>query len=365
MIDGLERALDAWTGAGARDLLAGLLPVLGGTCARGRLLAAEALPRDRVLRVRLEVGGAPRSLFVKRFPPERAHRERIATLRWLPRVGLGAKGPPLLATVAERSGGCTWFVYEDLGDCTLAAHASDPERVHAAVALLAELHARFTAHALLAEARQLGADLGSGFYAASIRDARRGLLAVLAQVPLAADARATCEGLLDRLARMGLEQGERTAALGRWGGPETLLHGDPWTINILVRPTPDGLDARLIDWDHAGVGFVSYDLSTFLLRFPPEARSGILADYQACRGSGPVGPRRWPAPAEWNALFDTAERARIANAIGWRALAALDGHVEWAHSELAELEQALATLGPVLPTDARAPLAAAGAGGRA
>jgi len=362
VIDGLERALEAWSARGARELLAGLEPVLGGPCARGRLVAAECLPRDRVLRLRVEVDGHPRGLFVKRFPPERAHRERIAIERWLPRVGLEAQGPPLLATIAERSGGCTWFVYEDLGDCTLAAHAGDPARVHAAVALLAALHARFTDHPLLGEARQLGADLGSGFYAASIRDARRGLLALLAQASPSREARATCEVLLDRLARMGLEQRERLGTLERWGGPETLLHGDPWTINVLVRPTADGFDARLIDWDHAGVGTVSYDLSTFLLRFPPDARAPILADYQVCRAAFPGCPRRWPERAQWNALFDTAERARIANAIGWRALAALDGHLEWAQGELAELEQALVGLGPVLPAEGTARAAAGDVG---
>jgi len=348
VIEGLDHALAAWAGEGARDLSAGLEPLIGGPRAQGRLLAAESLPRDRVLRVRIEIDGRPRGLFVKRFPPERAHRERIAVQRWLPRVGLGAQGPPLLATVAERSGRHTWFVYEDLGDCTLAEHVADPGRVGAAIDLLARLHARFTDHPLLAEARQLGADLGGPFYRASVRDAQRGLEAVLAAASPAAEPRSICEVLLERLARMRLEQEEREEALERWGGPETLLHGDPWTINVLVLPTASGFEARLIDWDHAGVGAVSYDLSTFLMRFPPDARAGILARYQERHAAHSASRRRWPSHAEWNALFDTAERARIANAISWRALAALDGHVAWALGELGELEQALAGLDPVL-----------------
>jgi len=350
VIDGLERALDAWAGEGARDLLAGLEPLLGGPGVHGRLLAAESLPRDRVLRVRAEIAGCPRSLIVKRFPPERAHRERIAIERWLPRVGLEAQGPPLLATVAERSGRFTWFVYEDLGDCTLAEHASDPGRVRAAVALLAELHARFTDHPLLGEARQLGADLGVAFYGASVCDAARALEALLANASLASAERAICLGLLERLALMRLEQAKRAAALEAWGGPETLLHGDPWTINVLVRATCSGLEARLIDWDHAGVGPVSYDLSTFLMRFPSGERAQILSHYQERHAAGSARGRRWPSRAEWNALFDTAERARIASAILWRALAALDGHLAWALEELTELERALSVLGPVLPT---------------
>jgi thiamine kinase-like enzyme len=40
--------------------------------------------------------------------------------------------------------------------------------------------------------------------------------------------------------------------------------------------------SRLIDWDHAGVGPASYDLSTFLLRFPPGRRKAILDLYGRC-----------------------------------------------------------------------------------
>jgi thiamine kinase-like enzyme len=347
MIEGLEHELDTWAPEGAGELRSALERLVGGPGGRGRLAAAERLPRGRVLRLRIEVDGRARGLVVKRLPPERAHRERAAVERWLPRVGLEAHGPPLLATVVDPGGRSTWFVYEDLGDCTLARHASDPARLRAAIGLAAELHARFSEHPLLGEARSLGTDLGIAFYSASVRDAARSLEALSASGCLEGEQRALCERLLARLSALRAEERERRETLEECGGPETLLHGDLWTINVLVRPAPRGLEVRLIDWERAGVGPVSYDLSAFLLRFAPELRPGILLHYQ----EGFPGRRHWPGRAVWNSLFDTAEQARIANAVLWRGLAALEGHLAWALEELAECESAFAALAPVLPSE--------------
>jgi hypothetical protein len=365
VIDGLDLALEAWAPDGARELLPALEDVLGGPGVRGRLLESQRLPRDLVRRLRVELEGDVRSLVVKRFPAERAQCERAAIERWLPRAGLAAHGPPLLATVADRAGRSCWFVYEDLGPSTLAEHAADPGRVRAAVELLAELHARFREHPILGEVRWLGADLGMAFYAASVRDAARALEALGAKAPLAGDSRALCARLLERLALLRAEEPERAAALEASGAPETLLHGDPWTINVFVRPAGDGFEARWIDWDQAGVGPASYDLSTFLLRFPPRERVGILARYRE-RYALLVPGVRWPTRGEWNWLFDTAERARLAHTLMWRALAGVEGHLGWALEELAQVEEAFAALAPVLPAEgAPARIAASGApGGR-
>jgi thiamine kinase-like enzyme len=146
----------------------------------------------------------------------------------------------------------------------------------------------------------------------------------------------------------------RAELLAECGGPETLLHGDLWTINVLVRSVAGGLETRLIDWDHAGVGPVSYDLSAFLMGFRPEARDAILSRYRECYEQSSNTTPRWPSRAEWNALFDTAERARLANAVVWRTLGALDGHVAWALDELAWYDAAFAALGPVLPAASQA-----------
>ena len=357
MSEDLDRALASFAPEGSAVLRRALARVLGAS--ETRFLGADPLPRGRVLRLRFEVEGESRGLVVKRLSLERAHRERAATLRWLPRVGLAAQGPPLLATVAERSGRCTWFVYEDLGDCTLAMRAANPAYVRAAVELVAELHARFTGHALLGEARSLGSDLGMPLYTASVRDATRALEALARSASLEREPRTLCERLLARLAVLRAEEAERREVLEAWGGPETLLHGDLWTINVLVRSTGRGFEARLIDWERTGVGPASYDLSAFLLRFPAPRRAGILSCYQDQYEERSAGGRRWPSRSEWNALFDTAERARLSNSALWRALAALDGYKDWPFEDLAWHEEAFAALEPLLPPDPLPPAAAA------
>jgi aminoglycoside/choline kinase family phosphotransferase len=348
--ESLAHAIEGFAPEGAAELVHALERLLEAGAPGGggwRVAEAERLPRDRVLRLCVEREACTRGLFVKRLPPERAHRERAAIERWLPRVGLAAHGPPLLQTVAEPAGRCTWFVYEDLGPCALLENASDAASVGAAVALVAELHARCVEHALLGEARSFGADLGMPFYTASVRDATRALEALAAAGPPPAERRELCERLLGRLARLRAEQARRAASVEVLGGPETLLHGDLWTSNVLVRPGAAGLEARLIDWDHAGVGPICYDLSTFLLRFPASRRAEILAGYLA------LAPREWPRPTreQWNELFETAELARLANATLWRALTVLDGHDVWGLEDLEACDADFAALAPVLPAE--------------
>jgi aminoglycoside phosphotransferase (APT) family kinase protein len=135
----------------------------------------------------------------------------------------------------------------------------------------------------------------------------------------------------------------------KWGGPETLLHGDLWAINVFVIPTADGLRARLIDWDHAAVGPPTYDLSTFLLRFPSEHRSWVLELYRQA-----VAEAGWRLPDErdLNSLFETHEYARFANRIIWPAIALVQDRAEWGYDSLAEIEEWFEQLGPVLPAEA-------------
>jgi hypothetical protein len=349
VIEGLRASIEAWAADGAPELCAALERLFGGSGVRGRVVAAGRVRRDRVMRIGVEIDGRVQSLIVKRFSPDRARRERDAIERWLPALGLEAKGPPLLATVGDPSGRFIWFAYEDLGDCTLAERRADPRTTEAAVGLVAELHARFAEHPLLAEVRSLGGELGISFYAASARDAARALRALIAGPSLTPPQRALCARLRDRIDAMRADQAERAELLARCGGPETLLHGDLWTINLLVRSAAGGIDARLIDWDHAGVGPVGYDLSAFLMGFPPGARVPLLSRYQRHYETRSKTTPHWPSYAEWNALFDTAERARLANAVLWRTLGALDGHVAWALDELAWYDEAFTALGPVLP----------------
>jgi thiamine kinase-like enzyme len=108
------------------------------------------------------------------------------------------------------------------------------------------------------------------------------------------------------------------------------------------------MHTRLIDWDHAAVGPVAYDISTFLNRFPSEDRLAILHMYEArMRGAG------WnlPTSPDLNELFETAELARIANRAIWPALAACEQGAGWAYAELEEIERWFDGLAPVLPLD--------------
>ena len=121
--------------------------------------------------------------------------------------------------------------------------------------LIALLHARFASHAVLAECRSCAPT-------ANVRDAVRAL-----------------ESLRGADAALTEEQ-----AAPRTVSSQTLPHGDLGTPNAIVSNSDGGLEPRLIDWDHAGVGPASYDLSTFLLRFPPGRRKAIL-DFYASRST--------------------------------------------------------------------------------
>src|SRR5207247_2485186 len=130
--------------------------------------------------------------------------------------------------------------------------------------------------------------------------------------------------------------GDETLASDPAAGPGTLLHGDLWTINAFVEHTAAGPRARLVDWDRVGVGPFSYDLSTFLFRFPPEQRPRILECYrQAVAAAG----WRLASGSELEVLFDTAEQARYANRVIWPALALVQEHAAWGFPELAEVER--------------------------
>jgi len=303
--------------------------------------------KSRVYRLRFELNGRVRSLVVKRLDPDIAQRNQLVTNRWLPAIGLRESGPALLGTAAERSGQCVWHVYEDLGDWMLDANNPDPRHVKAAMELIAQIHTRFAEHPLLGECRLWGGDLGIHFYTSNVRDAIRGLEPLRPpDVELSSERLALRDRLLARMYQLLDEQPYRAQALAELGGPETLLHGDLWTTNTFVLPAAHGLQARLIDWDYAAVGLASYDLSTFLLRFPAPHRLWILDLYRES-----VGYLGWCllSARELNLLFDTAECARFANRAIWPTIALLQDRTEWGFDALAAVEQWFERLEPVLP----------------
>jgi hypothetical protein len=341
----------AGDGLGSRELRQVLCELLG---AGSRVVGAQPFG-PRVRRVRFVRMNAPKSIMVKQLDPGVAHRTRRLVERWLPAVGLESLGPGLLGCAAEFGAGRVWHVYRDFGHAGLDRDPNDRRRIRAAVRSIAGLHLRFADHALLAECRLGGGDLGPAFYGGSVRDALRALAALgsgsVAPPDSAAHAR---DGLLRQLQRLLDEEDQRLRELRDLGGPETLVHGNLWPSNVFVLEADDHLCVRLIDWDHVGVAGFSYDLSTLLLRFPSSQRWNILADYEDA-----IGRQGWRLPDAdaLNALFDTVERARIASQIAGPALALLGPEAalrDWALESLVELNRRLEELTPVLAIEQRA-----------
>jgi len=351
MIEGLNNLLEGTGHPGLAELRHALGALMDGDTTCGCLLEEQNLQshHPRVYRLRFAINGEMRSLVVKRLEPALAQRNQFVVRRWLPALGLGESGPKLLGIAAELRGECVWHIYEDFGNGALDWSAPDRRRVQAVVELMAQLHTRAADHPLLPEFRLHGGELGIHFFTANVGDAIR-CLAALRQPPveLSSEHEALCEGLLERLHQLAKERPHRARALAAAGGPETLLHGDLWLTNTLTLLTARGWQARLIDWDHAAVGPLSYDLSTFLLRFRVEDRCWILELYRDA-----VARAGWELPAarELNLLFETAEFARYANRIIWPAIALAREGAAWGYAALAEVEQWFADWSPVLPEE--------------
>jgi len=346
-VENLEQLLAGQPGLSELRALLALL--LSQRQVRSHCLHAENLQsqRGRVYRLNFSAGGNTAASFVvKRLDPSTARRTELLAHRWLPAVGLSECAPELLGIAAEANGRCVWHVYEHAGEGALAAEKPDLMRVRVATEAIALLHTRFAGHPLLAETRLYGGDFGIKFFAANLRDAIRCLDGMNSKsLELSMEELRLRDRLRDRLADLLDEVPRRREALAEFGGPETLLHGDLWTTNIFVTATSTGLRARLIDWDHVGVGPVSYDLSTFLLRWPAGFRPQILEMYREA-----VGESGWQLPSEeiLNLLFETAEYGRFANRIIWPAIALVNDRAEWAMGELAEVEGWFEQWRPVL-----------------
>jgi Phosphotransferase enzyme family len=339
-VTAVRDALDLTSlGPGAPEL-GELLSELLGADGRGveHIAVLRPLKPPHVYRLELVPGEAPwRSVVVKRLGSAVvAHRTRLAAERWLPALGLADGCARLLGVAAEARGDVVWQVYEDVGDETVAARR-DPDRVAAAVALIARLHTRAAGHAVLPDVRRYCPDFGIGFLTANLRDAIAALEAVQTSGIKPSEAHAGVAGrLLSRLRGLLPDVDRRAAVFADAAGPETLLHGDLWTTNAVVVSTAAGLRACLVDWDHVGVGPFAYDLSTLLFRFPLVERAGVLDAYRRA-----VAPAGWSLPpaAELNLICETAELARCANRVIWPALALVRENAAWGYPELAEVER--------------------------
>jgi phosphotransferase family enzyme len=343
MIEGLEHVLEGSQQPGLPELRCLLAELFGGCDANGWLVEQQALRRKlRVCRLRFVINGEPRAVIVKSLKPEVAWRTELVASRWLPAAGLADRGPALLGSRTDRTGKFVWHVYDDLGNHELDGRQVEPERVRAATELIACLHTRFAAHPLLGEMRLKGIYSGVHFYESSVNDALHALRAWRPSVPQ----RELHGRLLDRLYRLRDDLPRRAQVLAEWGGPETLLHGDLWLMNMFVIPTANGPHARLIDWDDVGVGPVSSDLSRFLLQFPPQDRSWVLENYrEATARAG------WSLPPaeELNFLCETFEYARWAREVIWPSIAIVIDKADWEFDNLTEVDRWFDGLQRVLP----------------
>jgi phosphotransferase family enzyme len=318
-----------------------------GTRGRARFQADEPL-KESVHRLSFEVGAEPASVVAKRLMPSVAQTNQLIAERWLPAAGLEWACARLLGIVHEPSGSAVWHIYEDIAGSELDGDPPDPERVAAVVELIAELHSRFAGHPLLAECRQHGADLGIGFFTVEVSrslDALQSLGSL--DPPLAREHATLRDRLLEYVERLHGERDERARLLAAYGGRNTLLHGDLWPTNTVLVQQADGFHARLVDWDHAGVGPVTYDLSTFLYRFSPEHRPWILDKYREAAASR---GQLLPDDATLNLLFETAEYARYTCCLAPAARAAARGK-DWAFGQLAEIDAWFVALQPVVAVE--------------
>ncbi len=338
----LTRSLDERREPGAAELCDALERLLDGAATTEDMIRVDRLQKG-VYRLRVS-GESSRALVLKRHTPAIAHTDRLVAERWLPALGLGDRCPRLLAAAAQREGRWVWHVYEDLC-CDTLADRREPPRLEAAVDLIAQLHTRGVGHPLLPEVRWHGRDHGARSWLANLRDGIAALDALATDGMPGGFARARSR-LLERLHRLLEEAPRQVRLMDEAGGAETLLHGDLGPKNIFVALAGDGPCARLVDWDHVGVGPASYDLSTFLYQSPPGDRRWLLRRYRAAvERAG----HRLAADGDLNLVCHTAETARGVSCIIWPAMALLNDGAQWGWSGLVDIDEWFERLRPPLP----------------
>jgi hypothetical protein len=336
----VARSLDERREPGAAELCDALERLLDGAAAPPDAIGLERLQKGVY---RLRVGGeSGHSIVIKRHTPAMAHTDRLVTERWLPALGLGDRCARLLAAAAAKDGRWVWHVYEDLG-CSALADRSERPRLEAAIDLIALLHTRGVGHPLLPEVRWHGRDHG-GSLIANLHDAIATLEALATVRTPATFAVARCR-LLERLYWLLDAAPGQVRLMDEAGVPETLLHGDLGPKNIFVATVDERLCARLVDWDHVGVGPASYDVSTLLYQSAADDRPWMVCRYRAALERA---GHRLPSDRELNALFHAAETARGVSSIIWPAMALLHDGAEWGRSGLVDIDDWFETLGPPL-----------------
>jgi hypothetical protein len=324
--------------------------VIGETGARAlRVMGTQRLS-SRVYRVSYacDAEEAARTIIIKRLKRDDGKRSELVAKRWLCSAGLQHIAPELLGMAADESGQCVWHAYQDLPGKPLDGKSTDRDHITASVEQIAELHVRFADHPFLSECRAHGGRRDGSFYSSQVPEAIRALESIRRPgIKISSERDRLLSRLLDAMQRLRAEEPRRVQSLAEFGGRETLLHGDLWPKNIIVTSKPDGrYEPRLIDWDQVSVGPVSYDLSTFLFRFPPGDRPWILELYRSA-----LARHGWTLPPDelLAELLETAEWARLANCIIWPAKDVLAHRADWPWQELELVEQWICAAGPILP----------------
>jgi Phosphotransferase enzyme family len=332
MTEGLDLLLADHDQPGAVALGSRLYEFMRAQYGEGRFVRQERI-KSQVYRLHFELERKPLVFIIKCLEARIARRTELVARRWLPAVGLAQAGPPLLATIGTPDGESVWQLYSDLGSRSLAENMNNAESVAGTVRFIAELHQRFIGHPYLPEFRLFGGDLGAHFVESNLRDAMLTLETIQKHPNTSADNWTVVDRLLDRISAINDELPSRLRILKEFSGPETLLHGDLWPSNVFV--SSEG-QVRLIDWDRTAAGPIAYDISTFILRFPPERRVELMELYREA-----VHPSVWEIPAykDLNILFETFEFARDACLISWPAIALWERNAAWALDQLEEIER--------------------------
>lgn len=322
-------------------LLSGPLGDLHGDGASDVRVVSASFLREGVYRLQLE-GATCNSVVVKRQRARHAQLEECVSERWLAAVGLRDVGPPRRAAIGEADGRHVWQVYDDLGPFGLDRPDVDATCVEAAMDGLAQLHAAFSGHPLLAEPRFAAGDLGTYFYVNSIHDAARCVAQLVPPVVrLSVAEQRVKDEVQHLLLHLMKDEPRRVRLLRDQAGPQTLVHGDLTRANVFVLPG-DVHRLRLIDWDHVGVGPAGFDISTHVSYYPAHQRHIVLERYRQA-----MADRGFPFDdgLDWALLVETFEAGRLANQIIWIALSILEGGA-WGFRRLAAWRDALAEVLP-------------------
>jgi aminoglycoside phosphotransferase (APT) family kinase protein len=138
--------------------------------------------------------------------------------------------------------------------------------------------------------------------------------------------RATPSPRLRRIARLE----EQTNVFGRLAGAEpTLVHGDCYPQNILVRPD----DVRALDWEWAGIGAGEIDIAALTEAWNEGVERECVAAYAAAR---------WPGGVDYD-VHRMVSRARVYLYARW--LGGRSGHQDPDGLYLDALERSLSQLG--------------------